>query len=435
MKNQKSLQSNVVCNQSQEKIMKDYQIEEFENVYGDLLEEVLAEVFCCDEEESELLDGKFIYDLSSEKEIEQRVQREQRFLDGDSAEIEDLELLEKQAVAYFKKPTVIRIPTDQSVKEDFVTGFIQVNVGLRFDTHGSPVEIWRGFGQKVIVELSVLDSVIDVVKRVEEMGIEWTSLVRVVFYGKGLELFTGSRVYKDGEKKELVPLSSESSQIMLAVPSYEECDNDESIFSSIDRLVKENIQYGGDLGIDRVAMGHYELTLIRLEELKLEESEVFESERIQSFQKRSVERRNEFDSNFREAREVIRALNLGQVKIKQLFDKESKLLGQVMYLCQKSGERIDNPAIFFQLKALVMKKKNEEIVQTPGIQGALTSIQRINSGEPVEVHLLDYEELDLIFKVLWSNTGTRISSQYKDVYFKLKERYAHHKKVALKKAA
>ncbi len=435
MKVQKKLENDVITNQNQEDVMKDYQFEEFENVYGDLLEEVLVEVFQCEEEENESFDEKSIYDLSTEKDIEQRVKRDQRFLDGESALVEDFELLEKQAIAYFGNPNIVSIPKENVTNEESVTGFIQVNVGLKFDSTGLPVEIWRSFGQKLVVELSALESMEKVVKLVEAQGMEWTELVRVVFYGKGLEEFTGSKIYKAGEKKELVPLCGETSQILLAVPSYEDCDSEESIFSRIDKLVKESIQYGGDLGIDRVAMGHYELTLVRLEELKLEERESLESERILSIQRKSVEKRNGFDSNFKEARQVIKALNLGQVKIKQLFDRDAKLLGQVMYLCQKNGERIENPALFFQLKALAMKKKNEEVAQIPGLQCVVRIVESINSGKLIEVHLMDFEELDLIFKVLWSNTGIRISSEYKDTYFKLKERYTHLKKVTEKKAA
>lgn len=435
IKTRKSLQDCDVINHQQEEIMKDYQFEEFENTYGDLLEEVLAEVFQCAEEESESFDEKSIYELSTEKDIEQRIKRDQSFLDGESALVEDLELLEKQAIAYFRNPSIVSIPTENINKEESVTGFIQVNVGLKFDSTGLPVEIWRSFGQKLVVELSVLGSVEEVVKLVEAQGMEWTELVRVVFYGKGLEEFVGSKIYKKGERKELVPLCSGTSQILLAVPSYEDCDSEESNFSRIDKLVKESIQYGGDLGVDRVAMGHYELTLMRLEELRLEERENLESERILSFQRKSVEKRNGFDSNFKEARQVIKALNLGQVKIKQLFDRDAKLLGQVMYLCQKNGERIENPALFFQLKALAMKKKNEEVAQIPGLQSVVKVVESINSGKLLEVHLMDFEELDLIFKVLWSNTGIRISSEYKDTYFKLKERYTHLKKVTEKKAA
>lgn len=433
MKTQKTVLESEVLNQAEEVNMKDYRLEEFENVYGDLMEEVLVEVFSC-ESEDDFIDERAIYDLSSNEELERRIKKELEQLNDGSAEVDNLSLLEKQAKDYFDNPDYVFTPEEETPVE-WVTGFVQINAGLKFDKTGKPVEIWKSFGQKLICEVDLLSSPEEVIEKVESLGIEWIEMVRVVFYGKSLEKYVGSRIYSKDEKKKLAPLCEEHDRILLAVPSYEECDSDESIFSRIDKMVKESIQYGSDLNLDRVALGHYELTLSRLEELKQEELEATQEQRFKRLQKRSVERRNEFDAHFKEARETIKALNIGEVKISQLFDKDSKFLGQVMYLCQKKGERIENPALFFQLKALANKRKCEEIQNSPSSSMAIEFISKINSGEVVEPHLLNLEELEEVFRVLWSGTGIRINTEYKSVYFKLKERFNHLKEDKEIKAA
>lgn len=417
----------------QEVEMKDYNLEQMNESYGSLMEEVLCEVFHVEDEINESLEREVIYDLRSEKEIESMRRRDQQLLDGESASLDDLSLLEEQAKNYFRKPTVIYIPSDE-VEEEVVTGFIQINAGLKFDVNGTPVEIWKSFGEKIICSADLLYNPDEVIKLVESTGIHWNDLVRVVFYGKPLENIVGCRAYKAKERKELVALCESYKGIQLAIPSYDECDTEESIFSRIDKLVKESIQVGNDLNLDRVAMGHYEMTLARLDELKLEEQELNKSNKLLHLQKQNIKKRNEFDERFKEARQTIKALNMGEIKVHQLFDKDSQFLGQMMYLCQKKGERIENPALFFQVKALANKRKCEEI-QSSDNKGALDIINKINSGDMIEIHLLDYSELEEMFNILWSGAGIRINSEYKFVYFQLKERFTHLKRVNQKLAA
>lgn len=433
MKTQKSVRSNEVFNQSEEELMKDYRLEELENVYGDLIEEILVEVFSI-EGEREVIDERSIYDLSTEEEICKRLERERELLNEGGAAMDNIELLERQARKYFDNPVYVYTPEDE-VACEWVTGFIQVNAGLKFDSNGKPVELWKSFGQKLVCDVEQLSDPEEIIKKVEETGIQWSDMVRIVFYGKSLQKFVGYKIYATSEVKELAPLCDAFKGIQLAIPSYEDCDSEESIFSRIDELVKESILYGNDPGIDRVAMGHYELTLVRLEELKLEEAEISNSERILQKQKRNIEKRNDFDAHFKEARNAIKALNLGEVKVSQLFDKDSKFLGQMMYLCQKKGERIENPALFFQLKALASKRKCEEIYKSRESEKAIQIINKINSGDLVEVHLLGLDDLQEVFDVLWSGTGIRINNEYKAIYFELKERFTNLKRLNDKAAA
>lgn len=433
MRTQKFVFSNEALDQKTEDCMKECKLQSLEEDFGELMEDILLEVFV-NKKEDESIDERSIYDLSTEEEISRRLKRESEVLNEGCAEVENLELLEKQAKDYFDNPTYVHIPEERTAT-DWVTGFIQLNAGVQFDSQGAPVEMWKSFGEKLICDAELLSDPDGVIKKVEETGIQWSELVRVVFYGKSLENYVGSRIYITGEKKQLASLSDEYRGIQLAIPSYEDCDSDESIFSKVDELVKASIQYGNDPGISRVTMGHYEMTLARLDELKLEEIENQNNERVLSMQKRNVKRRNDFDAHFKEAREVIKALNSGEVKISELINKESRFLSQMMYLCQKKGERIENPALFFQLKALANKRKCEEMLSSQKSGKAIELINHINSGRGVEVHLLDLDELQELFNVLWSGTGLRINKEHKTVYFELKERFSHLKKVHEKAAA
>ncbi len=414
--------------------MKDLKLVNLEEVYGSLMDEVLCEVFEC-EEKCDEINEDFIYDLSTEKEIQRRTDREARLLNEGSADLDDIEALEKQAEAYFKNPNNVFIPKEKSPKE-YITIFVQFSAGMNFDEKGNAIPIWKSFGHKLVVGAEKIYSPEDLYEHVESLGIEITSLIRLACYGPSLEKLVGSKIYKKGEKKELVELGESYPNIVLAIPDVEEVNFlDDSIFSRVEAQVNESIKYGMDVDVDKVALLHWQMTHTRLDEIKVEEAEEKESLRIQKLQRKSVERRNEFDDNFKEARKIIKGLNAGDVTIKSLMESDMKLLNQVMYLTQKKGERINEAAIYFQLKSLIANKKIVEIEGNNEDQKAMDLLKLINSGGAVEVHLLTYQELDSIFKILWGSVGIRISGEYKDVYFQLKDRFTFLKRVQSKEAA
>jgi hypothetical protein len=427
------VQTNVTFNEEVE--MKDYKLEQLEENYGSVFEEILCEVFHVENQDESLesIEGLAIYDLRSNDELEIRRERDLRILDGESATIEDLELLEKQAIDYFKNPTRVFTPSEDVIVEDVVTGFIQVNAGIKFDENGKAKEIWKSFGQKLVVNVDRLFDPESIVDQVRSLGFDMTDLVRVVFYGPSLEQIVGSHEYSKGEKKLLEALSEEYSNILLAVPESRDT-SDDSIFAYVENLKKESIQTGLDLGLDRSTIGHWEQTHIRLEELRLEANEQREVDRIRKIEERFAKRRTKYIENFREARLIINSLNNKNVLIKDLVDVDIKVLNQVLYLCNKDECRINEPAIYFQLNALAKRKATLD-TDIGFDQESLSFIQRINKGEHVDIHLLSFDELDGILKILWSNSGIRINKEYKSVYFTLKERFYHLKNVAQKRAA
>lgn len=323
------VQTNVIFNEEVE--MKDYKLEQLDENYGSLVEEILCEVFHIEDQDDSLesMHEAAIYDLRSDSELEISKERELRSLDGDSAPTEDLKLLEEQATSYFKNPTKVFTPSEDVITDDVITGFIQINAGLKFDKDGKPIEIWKSYGQKLVVSLDRLYNPESINSQVESLGFELSDMVRVVFYGAPLSKIVGSREYVKGEKKTLEPLSDIYSNILLAIPAEERGGTDDSIFSFVDRLVKDSIQTGAELGLDRCTIGHWEMTRIRLDELKQEEVELKELRRIEKIQAGFSQRRKSYVDNFKEAKQVIKGLNDMSLKVRDLVDVDSKLIYQL----------------------------------------------------------------------------------------------------------
>lgn len=413
-------------------------LHEMSERWGQALDEALFESFGVEVDENqsciEEMYQCWLYDTSSEEEILKRESFDKDVLNDGSASVDDLEELEKEALEYFKRVSVLKCP--QSTDErDCATGFVQVYDGVRFTKSGECQSVWRGVGRKFKI---ATDDILDfklVENEMEVLGFDWLAPVRVVFYGPSLERFVGSKVYEKEQAKELVEVSGSEGKVFVAIPSYEECKgHDGSIFSRIDSHLKEEVLYGAECSIDRVAMGHWELTCARLDELKHLEVEEQQDRRLLKIQKRFVQKRNEFDSNFKEPRALIKALNSKEIKVSDLKSCGLPVLRKIVYLCEKKGERLEHPSTYYQVKSLVKKLKIEEISSAQSSTG-MDIISKVNSGIHVDIHLLDFEELDDVFKILWGDMGVRISSNYKEIYFKLKERYLFLKDVSSKKAA
>ena len=129
-------------------------------------------------------------------------------------------------------------------------------------------------------------------------------------------------------------------------------------------------------------------------------------------------------------------------------------INEILPMTFDSAEQIDQVLIFLsgmdiqilnQSEVERQKERKKEAKEMESLpkrmegssddQKSLELIKLINSGGAVEVHLLSYEELDSVFKVLWGNVGVRISGKYKETYFLLKERFAFLKSIQGKDAA
>lgn len=399
------------------------------------LEEILCEMFYVLPEEGtyEYFEARSIYDLSDEKEAEFRRKLDlEKLMDGEP-DVEDLEMLEIRARAYFENPEKVYIPVELDEKP-YVTGYVQVMDGVRFIENGDVDIKWKSIGLKIKVEIDCLYNPECIASEAMKLGVELNDFTRVVFYGNPLREIVGDRIYRDGEKKELLELCPEFENIVVAIPDYEECCRDElSIYETIDNLLKEDIPYGSDLDICNVTLGHYWMTKQRLEELKEEAEEEFNLVQIGSKEEIRSQKVNAFNANFEDARRLIGELNNQNLKVSDLSGKSVKLIAQVLYLAEKQGERIENKFTYLGLKSLLKKLKIEEAIDISSAS-RLDKIDRINKGEVIEVHLMNYEELAELMNLLWSGAA-RIDLKYKDVYLALKERYNHLKRVKESKAA
>ena len=403
-------------------------LSEEETMFSNELEEILCELFYVLPE----IDERFIYDLADEKEIKRRVKQDQDWLLQGEPEVEDLEKLEELAISYFESPVKVSYPKEEVL--EYVTGYVQFLSGVQFTKDGDALEKWKAIGAKVQVDM---DKVLDpeaLTVYLKLKGIELSKTTRIVFYGLPLNEIVGSRIYKKGERKKSSPLSKDYQNILLAIPDYEACSGKEkSIYDSIDSLIKEEILYGTDLMIDRVALGHWEMTKARLEELKVEEGESHNIKRIERREKKATEAKNEFDEKFKEAKKFIEKLNRKETSVTDIENKGCELLKQVLWLAEKKDVRIEDKITYFKLKSLYRKLKSDELLSNGGVN-ALRFIQNVNDGDLVEVHLLSLDELQQIMDILWSGC-LRIKPMYKQTYFSLKERYQHLKRVEELKAA
>jgi hypothetical protein len=386
-----------------------------------LLEQVLTEVFVPtpDEESLEYLEGNAIYDLADEKEICNREKFDHLSLNEGSPEVEDLNALEEVSRDYFENPRVYPLD-EESIKPNHVTGFLQIYSGEKFDNHGHMKEVWKSSNMKVIVKISDLLDPDCVISIIEKQGIKWGPVFRVVFYGNPLVDIIGSRFYSEHDAKELLPLTDQHPNILLALPDYRETEeHSESIFDWLDLQIQEGIAFGILPDVDRVTIGHHEYTAIRLQEVFEEELEEKSLRQIVKRESLAVTKKNQFIDTFSEARAFIVGANTGN-GIDQLYSLSLKHLEDILFLCTKSFERINDPLVYAQVRSLATKMKvnSFKLIDSK----ALMIIQKINGGELVETHLIPLPELEAIFGILWSNIGIKIVPEKKEIYFDLKER-------------
>lgn len=387
-----------------------------------LLEQVLMEVFVFEEDKESLdyLTGNSIYDLADEREILSRERYAQEALDEGGPDVDEFDELLDLAEAYFKNPKQYPL-SDDSESVNYVTGFIQIYSGNKFNNKGQMTEYWKSVDCKIVINVEQLLEPGKVITAVESLGFKWSDIIRVVFYGSPLTGLVESRFYSDKESKEFVPLEKNCQNILLAVPDYSESDEEsEGLFEWIDREIQEGILYGVVPNVGRMITSHWETTWSRLDELASEEFEQGILLQISLREKASVTRMNHFFEKYIEARSLIAGLNAGLLSIGTVYNKDISVLEDVIHLSTRFNERINNPAAFLQIKALVTKSKVQKHQDSDSF--ALSVIQKINKGDFVEIHLIPLTELEKVFAILWGNLGIKIIPTKKEVYFQLKSR-------------
>lgn len=385
-----------------------------------LLEQILSEVFQVEDEEStEALCGNAIYFLEDEQSIRRIEKSEQIKLDEGSSNVEDLDSLLIEATDYFKNPNYSHT-TEDDQGSDYLTCFIQIYSGVTFNGNGEMISKWKSIDHKVQIELRELLLPELLIYKIEQSGIKWTELVRVMIYGPGLEKLVGNRFYEEDESKELVPLSDEFPNILLAIPNIEfELDSEESIFEFTEREINEGIPFGIIPDFGRVTLGHWEWTHIRLLELQEEEMEERVLKTIELEEKFRAKEMNDFINKYKDAKDFIKGLNNKVIDPVEVYSLSLEMLNNILFVTEKLNFRLSDSAHYYQIKALYTKSKVSHI-STQATQ-ALSIIEKINKGDHVDFHLISMATLEDIFAILWSGTGIKIHSSKKEHYFTLKD--------------
>ena len=399
-----------------------------------LLEQILSEVFQVEEDEEsiDVITGNSIYFLGSEKEILQIEKSEAHKLNEGSSSIELIDQLQREAEDYFKCPNHF-ISYDAENEQEYLTGFIQMYNGVTYNSKGELVPKWKSIDLKFHVEFHELLMPDNVITKIESFGIRWTELVRVMFYGPSLERLLGSRIYHEDESKELVSLSDNHPNILLAIQQLEsDLNYSDSIFEFIENEVNEGIPYGITPDFGRVALGHWEWTHIRISEIEEEEMEERNLKIIEREEKIRVSEMNDFINKYKDAKDFIRGLNEKVINPIEVYSISQEMLGNILFVCEKLNFRLKESAHYYQVKAVYSKNK-VTIITTQATQ-ALLIIEKINKGVHVDFHLISLQVLEDLFAILWSGLGIQIDSSKKDQYFVLKDSLLRMRALEARKA-
>lgn len=386
----------------------------------ELMDQILTEVFLADEDKESLqsLEGNAIYDLSDEREIRQRESYDSEILNEGSPDVEELDLLMEIAEGYFANPIQYPIK-EETIKADHVSGFIQILAGMKVNAKGEAVELWKSVNIKIVVSMNEFNDPERIIEQVESKGFKWSPIIRICFYGEPLREIIGEQCYSDQEPKLLVQLSSTYSNILLAIPAFVEFESEgDSIYDFVEDQIQENILYGILPDFGRTVVGHWEMTHIRLDELEQENLENKNLLFIQRRERRFVAKKNAFNAKYSSAYQLIKEVNKQSISLDYLFQQEIQTLKQILFLTDRRNIRIDDPKIYLQVRALVTK--NAVTTITTQQTQAFQLINKVNNGEHVDFHLLNLDQLEEIFSILWSYSGIRINSAKKAVYYLLK---------------
>lgn len=386
-----------------------------------LLEQILTEVFQVEESEEsvESLSGNSIYFLGNEREIKQIEKRERAILNEGSSEVDSLDELLKEAESYFKQPSNYSCEESDDEKE-FVTGFIQMHCGVSFNSNGQLITKWKSIDCKIEIELQDLFQPDLIIQKIEGLGIKWTELVRVTFYGPCLEKIVGYRFYEEDDSKELIPLSDDYQNILLAIPQIvSDLKHSDSIFDFVEHEINEGIPFGITPDLGRVAFGHWEWTHVRLNELEEDEMEARNLKSIEREEKLRVKEINDFNSKYKEAKDIIKGLNEKKIDPVEVYSLSLATLESILFVCEKLNFRLNESTHYYQVKAIFTK--NKVVTLSTQATQALSIISKINKGEHVDFHLISLQVLEDVFAILWGGLGIKIDASKKAHYFTLKD--------------
>ncbi len=379
-----------------------------------------------------------IYNLSSDEDINSRIEKDQRWLNDGSAPVDNLVLLEAQSIEHFARPNHYPINENQDDVK-VVTGFI--GMYIYSNENG---DVFKSNGDSIEVRVEDIEDIDKIAAALLGKGYQLSELLQIKFYGLHLHEVVGEMDYAESEIKSLVEHSKEFPNVLYAIPSRADVERlvgDDSIYRSLNKLIQDEILYGRVA--EEVLDKHgFNLWSYGREFYDFRLSQIRQELREAEFAKRSIKRiesKAKFRNNFADAIQDINDLNSGELTILDLIQTpDSHRLGRILYTArsQDFSHRIESKPIYLQLLALV-KKLNSSKYQERGIARwperspsneaqllAQSYIDSINEGEIVSTDLSD-EDVTQIITLLWDRTKpkARINRDKIKVYFDLKKRY------------
>ncbi len=423
--------------------------EEFNREMESLVGEILNSLFEVDEVEyQETVEydpaalgnimSTSIYNLDDDEDIKLRIEKDQHWLNDGSAPVDDLVRLEVQGIEYFARPNYYPINENQDDVK-VVTGFIGM-----YSYSNESGDIFKSTGDSIEIRIEDVEDTDKIAAALLGKGYQLSELLKIKFYGLHLHEVVGERDYVENEIKSLVEHSKEFPNVLYAIPNRADVERlmgDDSIYSSLNKLIQDEILYGrvAEEVLDKHGFNLWsygrEFYDIRLPQIHQELREA-------EFTKRSIKRvksKASFKNNFTDAVKDINDLNSGELTILDLIQTpDSHRVGRILYTAksQDFSHRIESKPIYLQLLALV-KKLNSSQYQERGIARwperspydetqllAQSYIDSINEGEVVSTDLND-EDVVQIFTLLWdrSKPEARINRDKIKIYFDLKRRY------------
>jgi hypothetical protein len=404
-----------------------------------LVQALLDDVFYDDGDEcgSASIDDRSIYDLSSDEEIERKLKRERDALNEGSADVDDLESLKGQAESYFKKPK--RYPLVEDEDERWVVGYVSIYSCSLYDENGTSRDVFTSTGDAIHMSVESVMDVSMIQRELSAIGYQFNDLIQIRFYGQALSSLTGYASCKKGDSLEMVNLLDDYQNILYATPN-EDFIADDSIYSSLNKIVQDEVLYGRTASeVLGSAFSHWSICREFFETRHLQISEDREAEASRLNVISLMGKRREFKVGFASEVELIEKLNGGMLNINDLCDKTSHELNRILWICKSKDFScyIKSKPIFLQVQALARKLKAQEeaIAQPCSNAEAYGLIELVNNGGDISSLEISDELLESTFDILWDrSSGARIKPEYKATYFELKKRFSElRKESSLKK--
>lgn len=410
----------------------------------DVMYEIPMEEQFTDSDSGSVLLASGLYNLDTDEQIERRLKADYDRINDYCADVEDLEALEAEAVAYFKDPrnkvkgtfcTNIEGPNRSERYEipETVIGFIGIFDGYRHDKKGNLEPFFKATGDKLVLEAEMLLDPKAIERALAAVGYSYSDMISLTIYGNAVAKYFGTHRYEEQierkyklyplsfgeidrapkERKKLITPYPEHSTIRVAMPSFE-----------VEVSGEYNHTQTDDFGL---LMRHHVLDEIAFNEISERHALERDLALVSKLEASRVAKSRAFGQHFSDAASCIKSLNDETKKFvtfnELLSTGSSHLISQILYLARKKDMKIKDRGLYKQLQSVQKMKIYQTISDDPEYQVAMDTIGAINAGQDVDIESLSNDDITKIFNIIWGKSGIRINVKYKETYFQLKLAY------------